>query len=457
MPKNPHGPGYVEELDPANQSLAEALRKSFKVLKLLMLVLLVLYFLSGLFSVEQGEVGLVLRFGRIVGTGEGDVARRAIKSPGWHWAWPYPFDQSVAISTQERQIPVDFMFQLSEAEKTSGIKGYRYDNLSPLRDDYLITGDVNVIHASLVVKYYITDAIAYVTNVYEMPDPQANELSAEYRRYPEYTILTNLARNAVVETAARHEALKIRGEDQDAFLKAVALNLGGKLKALDNAGTSLGISIDINTGIISPKKEGVEAIMVPRPTQKAFDDVHTAQQRKSVVITKAQSDKQKLLLETAGPKYERLAEEIEKESDVMRALSAVESAGDHEAEIQALRRALEQQRRTTETLLTTVATGDVRRTLREAESAKDKIIKEAAGDYERFIAVRPEYLRNPAIFISRLLDETYAKALDSEEVAKLYVPPGHKEVRLHIPRSGRPVLKSEKDKKTGAAGPGEFR
>lgn len=43
---------HVDELDPANQSLAEALRKSFRVLKLIMLVLVVLYFLSGWFSVK---------------------------------------------------------------------------------------------------------------------------------------------------------------------------------------------------------------------------------------------------------------------------------------------------------------------------------------------------------------------------------------------------------------------
>ena len=122
-PRGPQGEAYVEELDPANQSLADSLRKSFRVLKLLMLVLLVLYFLSGAFSVKQGEVGLILRFGRIVGTGKGEQTKAAVLTPDWYWSWPYPFERAVTVPTSERQLPVSFMFQLSDKEKASGIKG----------------------------------------------------------------------------------------------------------------------------------------------------------------------------------------------------------------------------------------------------------------------------------------------------------------------------------------------
>jgi len=66
-------------LDPANQSLADALRMSFRILKLLMLVLVVLYFLSGWFSVKPGENGVILRFGRVLGAGRGEKTVR----PSW--------------------------------------------------------------------------------------------------------------------------------------------------------------------------------------------------------------------------------------------------------------------------------------------------------------------------------------------------------------------------------------
>src|SRR6185436_8575531 len=84
------GAGYADEFDPANQSLADALRKSFHVLKFLMLVLVVLYFLSGFFTVNPSEVGLKLRYGRVVGTGA--ATENPVLGPGWHWSWPYPFE-----------------------------------------------------------------------------------------------------------------------------------------------------------------------------------------------------------------------------------------------------------------------------------------------------------------------------------------------------------------------------
>ncbi len=436
-----------EELDPANQSLADALRKSFRILKLLMLVLLGLYLLSGAFRVEQGEVGLVLRYGRITGAGGG--ADSSVLAPGWHWSWPYPFERWVTIPTSERQVQVAFLFQLSDAEKTSGIKGYKSDNLSPVRDDYLITGDVNILHASLAVKYHITDPIAYLTNVYPMPDPAADVRSSAYRRYPEYGVLVDLARDAVIETAARREALAVRGEDQDAFLFAVGFRLKEKLKGLEEAGASLGISVDPNSAIIAPKAEGMEAIMPPRQTQQVFDQVQAAESQKSGTITKARSQAQELLVNTAGPEYERMASAIEREFELMLALSEAESGpggSEHQAaEVERLGQALEEQRRLAEELLATVATGNVRAILQDAAIARDAVIKEAAGDYARFTAVRPEYLRNPGVFMSRLLDETYAQALNSEQVAKLYIPSNHKEIRLLIPRGGRQMGDTQKE------------
>src|SRR5215468_8513217 len=87
-----------DALDPANQSLADALRKSFAVLKALMLVLVVAYVLSGWFRVQPGEVGFVVRMGRVIGIGNDRVLK-----PGWHWSFPYPIDQVVTVATQQER------------------------------------------------------------------------------------------------------------------------------------------------------------------------------------------------------------------------------------------------------------------------------------------------------------------------------------------------------------------
>jgi regulator of protease activity HflC (stomatin/prohibitin superfamily) len=95
------------------------------------------------------------------------------------------------------------------------------------------------------------------------------------------------------------------------------------------------------------------------------------------------------------------------------------------------------QRELTESLLAD-ASGTVRSIIRGAEVQRDGIVKEARGDYQRFMAVLPEYLNNPRIFMTRLQDETRARALSDSDVVKMYVPPGAGQYRLHIPQNSRP-------------------
>ena len=56
-----------EELDPAQRSLADALKVSFQLLKLAMIGLVIAYILTGLFWVKEQQQAIRLRFGRMVG------------------------------------------------------------------------------------------------------------------------------------------------------------------------------------------------------------------------------------------------------------------------------------------------------------------------------------------------------------------------------------------------------
>ncbi len=429
-------PAFHEELDPANQSLADALRKSFGVLKLLMIVLVILYFFSGWFSVKPDEVGVVLRFGRILGTGQGVRAQPTVLTEGWHWSWPYPFERWETVSTKERLHKAEFMFQLSDKEKTSGISGYKSNNLSPLRDDYLITGDVNIIHASLAVRYKIDDVVAYLTNVMPMPGPKPVSDSAASAQYPEDMLISNLLRDSTIEVASRGEALDIRGSGQARFLSAVAERMREKLVALAAAGVPTGIMIDPNKGVIAPKSNMVESIMPPRQVQEMFNRVSNAENEKSTELKKAESAAQQLLLKTAGDNHDEIARAIEKEYDLMLAYSEAKTSagGVDEVEARRLHDLLDTQREVTERLLFE-ASGEVQEIRLLAETSKSEIIKEAQGDFKHFTKVYPEYLQNPEIFMSRMLEEVYARILRNTDVAKLFVPPDAREYRLHIPRA----------------------
>lgn len=419
-----------EDLDPANRMLSDALGVSFRILKLIMLVLVVLYFMSGWFSVGQSERGLIVRFGRILGVNKGNTDA-AVLTPNWYWSWPYPFDRFETVNTQQRSIDIDFMFQMTSEEEVKGISGYKYDSLTPEQDNYLITGDVNILHASVQVRYKITDAVAYLTNVKPMFSPKADvrEREASFH-YPEYVLLEDIVRNAVIETAAARDALAIRGDAQDEFLDEVSLCATRKIDALTAAGCPIGITIDPDGGIIAPKAHAVEAILPPRQVQEVFDLVTVTGSQKEALITNAKAQSQDLLLRTAGPQNDIVAEAIDKEYELMLALTIAQNTGDTAA-IAAARTALAAQRAETESLLKTMS-GEVKRIISQAESVKDGIINDAKGDFDQFMAVLPEYEQNPLIFRTRRLSDMYANAMRDSDIAKLFVPPGAKEYRLQI-------------------------
>jgi len=82
-------------LDAANQSLADALRASFSVLKTIMIVLVVLFMFSGLKCVEEHQKAVVLSLGKLKAD--------AVRDSGLSWAWPYPVDETLRVGvTAER-------------------------------------------------------------------------------------------------------------------------------------------------------------------------------------------------------------------------------------------------------------------------------------------------------------------------------------------------------------------
>jgi len=407
--------------------LVNALRKSFGILKLVMFVLVVLYFLSGWYAVEPGEAAVVYRFGRIVkGAGTG------VNTSGWGWSWPYPIDRVEKVDTKERNLPFEFMLKLTEAERASKKIGMKFGNLKPEADDYLVTGDANVLHAALKVQYRVTEAgvLDYLKNVYDMPrerpagvDP--NRATPAYENYPEYTILNNLARNAAIETAANWPALAIRGVEQEEFINAVERRLNEKLEALEAAGTPLGIRLREN-GIIAVKYQDLEAVFPPRQTQGAFDAVFQAETRKAQQLAKARSNREARLIQTAGGNHAAIGSAINKEFQLMLKIAAKgDSAGDLKVQLD------EQTKKVNELLAD--ASGDVRTIVNDARILKQSIVQDVQGDEERLRAVLPEYLKNPGVFLSRRTEEIIGLALAREGVTKMYVPPGE-QIRLHIPR-----------------------
>lgn len=116
---------------------------------LIVLVAVGLWLLSGFYVVQQGERGVVLRFGKFQ---EATVA-------GLRWHLPYPVESVEKVNV----------------DKVSTIEiGYRSDTRGGRRkvprEALMISGDENIIDIEFAVQYRIKDASAYLFNV---RDPEA--------------------------------------------------------------------------------------------------------------------------------------------------------------------------------------------------------------------------------------------------------------------------------------------
>lgn len=112
-------------------------------LGLIAAVLIGLWCLSGFYVVQQGERGVVLRFG----------AKNQVTEAGLHWHWPYP------IETVERV----------DVENVPAIQiGYRRTRTGKTKvpqESLMLTGDENIIDTEFAVHYKIKDPEAYLFNV----------------------------------------------------------------------------------------------------------------------------------------------------------------------------------------------------------------------------------------------------------------------------------------------------
>ena len=129
----------------------QGLEAGMKMFRWIMAVLLVLFLFSGIQKVTSGNVGLLLRFGRLQGASPAE----RIKEPGLVLALPYPIDRLL-------QVPVKQEGEVTIKEVWKGITDLAaMDKICPIMEGYCLTGNQNIIQTQFVVKYKITDPIRF--------------------------------------------------------------------------------------------------------------------------------------------------------------------------------------------------------------------------------------------------------------------------------------------------------
>ncbi len=287
QPEKPVQDVQEETLDAAQQSVADALKVCFFLLKVVMLIIIVLYLCSGIFSVPQQHDAVRLRFGKIVTSDDGT---QVIKPGSLHFALPFPLEQVVKVNTapQNMLITRDFWYSLNDQQMTMKIDdlaGQKSGPLNPEQDGSLITGDANIVHAQFALGYQVTDTIKFITNV---GDPALSG-----RGFMAERIVGDAVRTAVIETVATLSADQIIagnvGKDQIVALAQKRLNA-------------------LNTGItILPERFNMTSpSSIPLATREAFLMVVSADNEKAKKIEEAKRERSRVLAETAGEAHEQV-------------------------------------------------------------------------------------------------------------------------------------------------------
>lgn len=378
-------------LDPAQQSLAEALRVSFGILKLAMLAALVAYAFSGTFSVGSNEAALRLRFGDYVGAPGDRVLER-----GTYLAAPFPIEQVVKIDTRPTTLTLDREFWYEAGDSDQGmtrdqIRNSRARPLNPVRDGSLLTGDLNIVHARWTVTYRVTEPVQFVTNV-------GDKHLAE-----------NLVRCAV----------------QHGIVQAVAqLPADDLLKGIVNREVALAVSqrklVEMGTGL-TVDQLALDKVSAPVSVIGSFDAVTTAETDRAQRIVAAQQDRARILGEAAGEGSEKFLALLDRFERAME-VGPPADAATAEAAID----------RTLEDLAIDGAPigGDVARIVNTAKTYRTQVVERVKGDSETFERLLPQYQRNPRIILSRLWEDARERILTGD-VETFYTVPGKLQIQLN--------------------------
>jgi membrane protease subunit HflK len=385
-----HGPADLSgdaPLDAANQSLADALRASFRILKGIMLVLVVLYLFSNFRRIESHEQALLVRLGSL---------KPEVHEAGLVLAFPFPIDEIVPLPTRKsNELSIDshtFRRTRDEIGKPLAfISRGPAEGLRPTLDGALMTADAGLVHMRWRVTYKFDgdDVVKYVSNISGREVEAAEDL---------IRILVENAGIHVASEMTAEEMIRTRVSDVHAEMKR---RLNESLESLNS-----GITITL-----IEMQEPTPPIQVRR----AFDETIRAENYKEKRISDAKQQSSKILNEVAGAAHE----------DLLKKLAVVDDA-DAEPGVRAAAEA------EVDRLLHEKAEGEAGRMIKDASAYLSLVVSQIQSDVSLYETLLPEYKRNPSLLIARILEQTKQRIMNYDGVVKIFRP-DMTEVRLLVP------------------------
>jgi len=250
---------------------------------LIALFLLVLIVFQPWFTVGPGEVGVVLRLGKM----------NRIVSPGFHFRLPRPIEVVYTPNIRlQRRIEIGFRSNSDNPGATARDVAV---------ESIMLTGDENIIVAKMIIQYKISDPAKYLFNIYDVENTLTDISEAALRQvigdYPIESALTGQRDQLQIEIQ------KIIEEISDQY--------------------EIGLLID---------QVQLQETHAPDPVEPAFADVFNAREDQARIereaeayqnkeMPKAEGAARKILQEAASYSAERIAKskgEVERFSAILK-------------------------------------------------------------------------------------------------------------------------------------------
>ena len=243
----------------AQSDLSRVFRTAKLVCAGLGILLVLLYLVSGFYSIKPEERGVVKRFGRVVNDNV---------LPGIHYHWPWPIEVVLRLATTEiRSMTVNFGFEPGSAAQSSTKEA-----------EALLTGDENVVLASLLIQYMIDKPGSYLFRITNGPE----------------WLLGRIVKAVCVKNVAEMAVDKVLTTGR--FLLQTALKKG--VQTLAN-------EYDLGIRITSIQ---IQNLQPPAKVAGAFRDVSSAREDMHKVVRQAEGNRNRQLPTARSKAHRTIAE-----------------------------------------------------------------------------------------------------------------------------------------------------
>lgn len=269
---NKQGPWGKEQRPPEIDELLEKVQdkvrnlfggKRFTTIGFLVIVVVLLWLATGIYQVNQDQVGVVQRFGKYSRT----------VGPGLQWKLPSGLEKVSKVATQRIYQEEFGLRTLRAGVRTEYAPESQYE-----RESLMLTGDLNCVLVPWVVRYRIGDPYKFLFRI--------RNVRETLRSLSEATMRTVVGDRSLDEVLNKRELV--------ASMTQEALQ-----EALDGAESGLFITT-IELGKTN----------VPERVQPSFNEVNAAIQEKEKLIYQAQGEYNKMIPEARG-KAEKMIQEAE--------------------------------------------------------------------------------------------------------------------------------------------------